>query len=227
MFLHEGWDHTLGNMLFLAIFGKNVEDAFEPLLYLACHFAAMMTQTAMTSGSARQPTDGCQSSAPVAPSPRCWVLYSGSRVLTWIFPVFVVRIPAWIFLGRVVPVPADRGRRNSFTIAARPARQPVLQPVTGSRLDRVGPGRAQPGVQLLALFLQRLNDVLLGPAADLVPPARAIRTEALAEHAAPAAPALPAVPAVGAARALVIEDDVAPVLATLPAPGNIHRWFPL
>ena len=28
MFMHAGWDHILGNMLFLAIFGKNVEDAF-------------------------------------------------------------------------------------------------------------------------------------------------------------------------------------------------------
>jgi len=27
MFLHGSWDHILGNMLFLAIFGKNVEDA--------------------------------------------------------------------------------------------------------------------------------------------------------------------------------------------------------
>jgi membrane associated rhomboid family serine protease len=34
MFLHGGWDHILGNMLFLAIFGKNVEDAFGSLLYL-------------------------------------------------------------------------------------------------------------------------------------------------------------------------------------------------
>jgi Rhomboid family len=28
MFLHGGWNHILGNMQFLAIFGKNVEDAF-------------------------------------------------------------------------------------------------------------------------------------------------------------------------------------------------------
>ncbi|MBV9367854.1 MAG: rhomboid family intramembrane serine protease, partial [Solirubrobacterales bacterium] len=27
MFMHGSWDHILGNMLFLAIFGKNVEDA--------------------------------------------------------------------------------------------------------------------------------------------------------------------------------------------------------
>jgi membrane associated rhomboid family serine protease len=39
MFLHGGWDHILGNMLFLAIFGKNVEDAFGPLRYLAFYFA--------------------------------------------------------------------------------------------------------------------------------------------------------------------------------------------
>ena len=31
MFLHGSWDHILGNMLFLAIFGKNVEDAYGPL----------------------------------------------------------------------------------------------------------------------------------------------------------------------------------------------------
>ena len=48
MFLHGGWDHILGNMLFLAIFGKNVEDAFGSLLYLGFYFAAMMLQTAMT-----------------------------------------------------------------------------------------------------------------------------------------------------------------------------------
>jgi membrane associated rhomboid family serine protease len=52
MFLHGGWDHILGNMLFLAIFGKNVEDAFGPVRYLVFYFGggfvAMMTQTAMT-----------------------------------------------------------------------------------------------------------------------------------------------------------------------------------
>jgi membrane associated rhomboid family serine protease len=34
MFLHGGRDHILGNMLFLAIFGKNVEDAFGSPGYL-------------------------------------------------------------------------------------------------------------------------------------------------------------------------------------------------
>ena len=39
MFMHGSWDHILGNMLFLAIFGKNVEDAFGHLRYLAFYFA--------------------------------------------------------------------------------------------------------------------------------------------------------------------------------------------
>ena len=48
MFLHGGWDHIRGNMMFLAIFATNVEDAFGPPLYLGFYFAAMTLQTAMT-----------------------------------------------------------------------------------------------------------------------------------------------------------------------------------
>src|SRR4029079_11953561 len=52
MFLHGSWDHILGNMLFLAVFGKNVEDAFGPIRYLLFYFAggfvATITQTLMT-----------------------------------------------------------------------------------------------------------------------------------------------------------------------------------
>jgi hypothetical protein len=63
----------------------------------------MLTQTAMTllfgsAADARVPTLG-----PAAPSPPCWAPTSSCirvlRVRTWIFPVFLVRIPAWIFLG--------------------------------------------------------------------------------------------------------------------------------
>jgi membrane associated rhomboid family serine protease len=107
MFLHGGWDHILGNMLFLAIFGKNVEDALGSLLYLVFYFAggfaAMMTQTAMTllfgtAAAARVPELGA-SGAIAAVLGAYFVLYPGSRIRTWIFPVFLVRIPAWIFLG--------------------------------------------------------------------------------------------------------------------------------
>jgi membrane associated rhomboid family serine protease len=107
MFLHGSWDHILGNMLFLAIFGKNVEDAFGPIRYLIFYFAggfiAMLTQSGITllfgtAADARVPTLGA-SGAIAAVLGAYFVLYPGSRVRTWIFPVFLVRIPAWIFLG--------------------------------------------------------------------------------------------------------------------------------
>jgi len=107
MFMHGSWDHILGNMLFLAIFGKNVENALGSLRYLAFYFAggfaAMMTQTAMTllfgtTADAQVPNLGA-SGAIAAVLGAYFVLYPGSRVLTYIVPVFLVRIPAWIFLG--------------------------------------------------------------------------------------------------------------------------------
>ncbi|HET7379784.1 MAG TPA: rhomboid family intramembrane serine protease [Gaiellales bacterium] len=106
MFMHGSWDHILGNMLFLAVFGKNVEDAFGRLRYLMFYiaggFVANATQTAMTlifgtAGAARVPMLGA-SGAIAAVLGAYFVLYPNSRVLTLVV-VFPVRIPAWIFLG--------------------------------------------------------------------------------------------------------------------------------
>jgi len=107
MFLHGSWDHILGNMLFLAIFGKNVENALGSLRYLAFYFAggfvAILTQTGITllfgtAADAQVPTLGA-SGAIAAVLGAYFLLYPSSRVRTWIFPIFFVNIPAWIFLG--------------------------------------------------------------------------------------------------------------------------------
>ena len=107
MFLHVSWGHIAGNMLFLAVFGNNVEDSFGRLRYLLFYiaggFVAALTQTAATlltgtAADARVPTLGA-SGAIAAVLGAYFVLYPGSRVRTWIFPIFLVRIPAWIFLG--------------------------------------------------------------------------------------------------------------------------------
>jgi membrane associated rhomboid family serine protease len=106
MFMHGSWDHILGNMLFLAIFGKNVEDAFGHLRYLALYvvggFVAFMTQTAMTllfasHAAAAVPNLGA-SGAIAGVLGAYFVLYPNSRILTLVF-VFPVRISAWVFLG--------------------------------------------------------------------------------------------------------------------------------
>ena len=106
MFLHGSWAHILGNMLFLAIFGKNVEDAFGRLGYLVFYFAgglvAIATQTTMTliagtAADARVPTLGA-SGAIAAVLGAYLILYPGSRVLSLI-GIIPIRIPAWVFLG--------------------------------------------------------------------------------------------------------------------------------
>ena len=55
MFLHGGWMHLIGNMLYLWIFGNNVEDAMGHgrfvFFYLACGTAAAMMQTLMDPAS--------------------------------------------------------------------------------------------------------------------------------------------------------------------------------
>lgn len=40
MFFHGGWDHILGNMLYLWLFGDNVEDRLGEILYLALYFGS-------------------------------------------------------------------------------------------------------------------------------------------------------------------------------------------
>jgi membrane associated rhomboid family serine protease len=106
IFLHGSWDHILGNMLFLAVFGKNVEDAFGPIRYLAFYFAggfvATMTQTAMTllfgtTAEAHVPNLGA-SGAIAAVLGAYFVLYPNSTVfgLIVIWPVW---LSAWFFLG--------------------------------------------------------------------------------------------------------------------------------
>jgi len=106
MFLHGSWDHILGNMLFLAVFGKNVEDAFGRLRYLCFYFAggfvATALQTAVTllmgsAADARVPNLGA-SGAIAAVLGAYFILYPNSRVLGLV-TIIPVRISAYFFLG--------------------------------------------------------------------------------------------------------------------------------
>jgi membrane associated rhomboid family serine protease len=104
MFLHGGWLHVLGNMLYLWIFGDNVEDRLGHvgylLFYLFCGAAAAMGQ-ALTQPYSSVPMIGA-SGAIAGVMGAYFVLFPYSRVLTAIF-LFVffdlVEIPAIFFLG--------------------------------------------------------------------------------------------------------------------------------
>jgi membrane associated rhomboid family serine protease len=104
MFLHEGWLHLFGNMLYLWIFGDNVEDRLGHLgyllFYLACGAAAALGQVAVSAGS-MIPMIGA-SGAIAGVMGAYFVLYPHSRVLTVVFLVFfmdMIEIPAIFFLG--------------------------------------------------------------------------------------------------------------------------------
>jgi membrane associated rhomboid family serine protease len=106
MFMHGSWDHILGNMLFLAIFGKNVEDALGRFRYLVFYivggFVAGMGQAAVTllagtAADARVPNLGA-SGAIAAVLGAFIVLYPSARITTLML-VFFVKIPAYFYLG--------------------------------------------------------------------------------------------------------------------------------
>src|SRR4029453_17193349 len=104
MFIHEGWLHLLGNMLYLWIFGDNVEDrlghAGFVVFYLVCGSTAALGQVAVNLDST-VPMIGA-SGAIAGVMGASFVLYPHSRVLTVVFLLFfmdMVEIPAIFFLG--------------------------------------------------------------------------------------------------------------------------------
>ncbi len=104
MFLHAGWAHFLGNMLFLWIFGDNVEDRLGHLrfvaFYVLCGVAAVFAHVYMNPAS-KMPTIGA-SGAIAGVLGGYFVLYPHSRVLA-LLPLFIiweiVEVPAILFLG--------------------------------------------------------------------------------------------------------------------------------
>ncbi|MEY4696082.1 MAG: hypothetical protein RIT14_510 [Pseudomonadota bacterium] len=104
MFLHGGWMHLIGNMLFLWIFGDNLEDAMGHArflaFYVAAGLAAALGQMAADPGSL-VPMVGA-SGAIAGVMGGYLLLFPRARVdVLMIFVVFVrvFAVPAWLMLG--------------------------------------------------------------------------------------------------------------------------------
>ncbi|CAM5566233.1 rhomboid family intramembrane serine protease [Streptomyces viridochromogenes] len=103
LFLHGGWLHLLGNMLFLLIFGNNIEDRMGHvrflLFYVVCGYAASYGFALLNDDSA-EPLIGA-SGAIAGVLGAYLVLYPRARV--WVLVPFLVflplRLPAWLVLG--------------------------------------------------------------------------------------------------------------------------------
>ncbi len=101
MFLHASFLHVAGNMLFLWIFGDNVEDYLGHfaylVFYLLCGVAAGATHILLNQGS-RVPSVGA-SGAIAGVMGAYFILYPRARVLVWFPPIFLFHVPAWLMLG--------------------------------------------------------------------------------------------------------------------------------
>ncbi|HEY9640037.1 MAG TPA: rhomboid family intramembrane serine protease [Coleofasciculaceae cyanobacterium] len=99
-FLHGGWLHLLGNMLYLWIFGNNVEDKLGHvkflIFYLLCGIVAGLAQWFFAQNSA-VPSLGA--SGAIAGVMGAYIIrFPQARILTLI-SFFAVRVPAILFLG--------------------------------------------------------------------------------------------------------------------------------
>ncbi|MBK1664228.1 rhomboid family intramembrane serine protease [Rhodospirillum rubrum] len=100
MTLHGGWQHLLGNMLFLWVFGNNVEDALGHLRFLAfyavCGLIAALTH-ALIDVSSTVPMVGA-SGAISGVMGAYILLHPRARVLVWAVAL-PLRLPAVVLLG--------------------------------------------------------------------------------------------------------------------------------
>jgi len=103
MFMHANWIHLIGNMLYLYVFGDNIEDVLGHVGYLAfyifCGLTAAITHIASTTNSADLFSGVVGASGAISGVLGAYsVLYPKARVLTLITYV-IVPIPAILLLG--------------------------------------------------------------------------------------------------------------------------------
>src|SRR5271170_161951 len=100
MFLHSGFMHIAGNMLFLWIFGDNVEDYFGHLpyllFYLVCGVGSGLTHIIFNFHSSLPALGASGAISGVMGS--YIILYPRAQILTLVF-IFFIPIPAFIILG--------------------------------------------------------------------------------------------------------------------------------
>lgn len=104
MFLHAGWAHILGNMLFLFVFGLHVERSMGGVRYLVFYLLCGLGASAFEiAAAASSSLPGLGASGAISGVLAAYlVLYPGSHVRTLIplgFFFFTARFPAWVFIG--------------------------------------------------------------------------------------------------------------------------------
>jgi membrane associated rhomboid family serine protease len=103
MFLHGGWLHLLGNMLFLFVFGNNVEDRLGRLRYLLLYLAWGVVATyAFAAANASSTSVVVGASGAIAGVLGSYLMMFPRAKVVSLMPFFFflpIRLPAWLVLG--------------------------------------------------------------------------------------------------------------------------------
>ncbi|HZU88327.1 MAG TPA: rhomboid family intramembrane serine protease [Stellaceae bacterium] len=169
MFLHGGWLHLFGNMLYLWLFGRGTESALGTwrflLLYFACGVAAALAQAAMNPQAA-VPMIGA-SGAIAGVLGAYVVLYPRGNVVVFVWVLFFVRlfaVPAvtvlglWFLVQLASAIAAPAGEAGiafwahvagflagiALVAIVRPRGVPLLQPRRSAAFSRYGGASVPP-----------------------------------------------------------------------------------
>jgi membrane associated rhomboid family serine protease len=104
MFMHGGLAHILGNMLFLWIFGDNVEDYLGSLrylcFYLLCGVLASLSHVAVTYATGANPLIPCLgASGAISGVLGGYLILFPQKRVTVIMVRFLTQVPAWVAIG--------------------------------------------------------------------------------------------------------------------------------
>jgi membrane associated rhomboid family serine protease len=100
MFLHAGWIHLLGNMLFLLIFGNNVEDRMGRLPFLGFYlFCGYVAAYGYALGNQDSPVALLGASGAIAGVLGAYIVTFPRARVTSIIVFLPMRLPAWVVLG--------------------------------------------------------------------------------------------------------------------------------
>jgi membrane associated rhomboid family serine protease len=123
MFLHGGFAHIFGNMLYLYIFGDNVEDNLGRfkffLFYMLCGIIAMLAQ-AYSAPESTVPNIGA-SGAIAGVLAAYLILFPHNRIRVLIFFPLVVTMSAWFVLGLWIATQLLSGWTSTYHQAAASA----------------------------------------------------------------------------------------------------------
>lgn len=100
MFLHGSWAHLIGNLWFLWVFGNNVEDGMGRARFLAFYLLTGLAAAGLhiaVEPTSIVPTVGA-SGAISGVMGAYLMLHPRAPVRTWLPPIFLFNLPAWIFL---------------------------------------------------------------------------------------------------------------------------------